>query len=333
MYAVITMAVILLGLPALGAAWHALATALERRRLRPPGQLVTVGGSRLHVQCLGAGPGPAVVILTGRGNPALMWQPVVTEVARFAKVITYDRPGYGWSDPLVGAPTAERVVSDLEGVLRYAGARGPYILVGHSMAGLFARLYAARHPADVAGLVLVDARHEVVDAGESAAMRELSRSFYRWALPLERLGLGRLMARLAPGALLGGAGFVQRYPPAVRRTLRAVLAWPGMLAATAAETAHFPEYAVAVRQAPDLGNTPVVVLSRTRPDLGGWGLSKAEVAGTWQLWQEGQAAAARLSANVRHIAVENCGHQMMVEQPDAVVSAIRQVLEMRKPEG
>jgi pimeloyl-ACP methyl ester carboxylesterase len=262
-----------------------------------------------------------------------MWQPVATELGRFARVIIYDRPGYGWSSPLVGAPTAERVVSDLAGVLRYAGARGPFILVGHSLGAMFARLYAARHPSEVAGLVLVEPRHEVVDEHESEAMRQLNRQFYRWAMPLERLGLARLMGLLAPGALLGGSGFHRRYPPAVRRLLRAILVWPAMLAATAAETAQFPEYAAALRQAPELGDTPVVVLSRTRPDLGGWGLSKAEAAGAWQLWLAGQAESARLTANSRHITVEDCGHQVMTEHPKAVVDAVRQVLEMRKPEG
>src|SRR5690606_28471284 len=80
--------------------------------------------------------------------------------ARFARVVTYDRAGLGWSDPAPGPRTAEAMVADLRALLRAAGVPAPYVLVGQSFAGLLVRLYAYLHPSEVAGLVLVDGAHE-----------------------------------------------------------------------------------------------------------------------------------------------------------------------------
>jgi pimeloyl-ACP methyl ester carboxylesterase len=118
------------------------------------------GGRKLHVVCTGAGGGPTVVLEAGAGAAASDWGRVQPEVAKFARVCAYDRAGLGASDP-VGAPrTVVALVQDLHTLLTNAKVPGPYVLVGHSLGGILARLYASFYPAEVAGMVLVDSAHE-----------------------------------------------------------------------------------------------------------------------------------------------------------------------------
>jgi len=121
--------------------------------------LVDVGGYRLRLDCAGAGD-VTVVMDSGLCQPMKSWGRVPSEVASFARVCTYDRAGVGESDPGPTPRTAERIVHDLEALLLKARVPAPYVLVGHSFGGLNVRLYASRHPQQVAGLVLVDASHE-----------------------------------------------------------------------------------------------------------------------------------------------------------------------------
>ena len=125
-------------------------------------QRVDVGGRRLRLNCSGgsAGAGPTVVLEAGFGNASTTWARVQPEVAKFARVCSYDRAGLGGSDP---APTPRTVVAfteDLHALLANAKVPGPYVLVGHSLGGILARLYASYYPAEVAGMILVDSAHE-----------------------------------------------------------------------------------------------------------------------------------------------------------------------------
>ncbi len=142
--------------------------------------LVDIGGRRLYLECQGEG-SPTVVLEAGYRSPATVWsddlvQPemprtmVFQDVAAFTRVCIYERPGAGSviedvlhpsrSDPVPQPRTAKSVVADLHALLRAAGVPGPYVLVGHSLGGMFVRLYAATYPSEVAGLVLVDAWYE-----------------------------------------------------------------------------------------------------------------------------------------------------------------------------
>ena len=126
---------------------------------------VDIGGRRLYLSCSGSG-GPTVVLESGLADPAAPWFAVERAVARFTRVWTYDRANAlaGASDPAPTPRTGREVAADLHALLQAAGVPGPYVLVGHSIGGHFIRLFAAAHPAEVAGLVLVDASHEEEEA-------------------------------------------------------------------------------------------------------------------------------------------------------------------------
>jgi pimeloyl-ACP methyl ester carboxylesterase len=131
----------------------------DRNPPAPLGKLVDVGGYRVHLYCTGTG-SPAVVIV-GAGF-SFNWGLVQPEVAKFTQVCSYDHSGIGWSDSGPKDSCSLRV-SEVHTALKNAGIKGPYVLVGHSLGGLVARLYAGRYPDEVTGMVFVDhAFHSVV---------------------------------------------------------------------------------------------------------------------------------------------------------------------------
>ena len=139
----------------------------DRAGLAQADARVDVGGRRLHVNCSGVSAGgPTVVLESGFGNSSEVWNRVQPEVAKFARVCSYDRAGLGASDPAPTPRTVVAITEDLHALLRNADVPGPYVLVGHSLGGILARLYASYYPNEVAGMVFVDSAHEdEVDRG------------------------------------------------------------------------------------------------------------------------------------------------------------------------
>ena len=194
---------ILLGLLALivvlalgGATYEAIMAARDGKRYPPPGQLVDVGGYRLHLHCIGQG-SPTVVLDAGLGAFSLDWGAVQPHIATSTRVCAYDRAGLGWSDPGPTPRSPQQSASELHALLTKGGVEGPYVLVAHSISGKTARLFASQHPDEVAGMVLVDARHEHVDdhraparlAADDAEQRQFQ-NMIRW---MARFGVVRLL--------------------------------------------------------------------------------------------------------------------------------------------
>jgi pimeloyl-ACP methyl ester carboxylesterase len=120
---------------------------------------VDVGGRKLALRCQGEGT-PTVILEAGLTAGALTWEAVQSEVAEFTRVCSYDRANLGQSDPAEGPRTAQDAADDLTALVTNAHLSAPYILVGASFGGHIIRLFAAQHPGEVAGIVLVDASHE-----------------------------------------------------------------------------------------------------------------------------------------------------------------------------
>ena len=124
------------------------------------GHLVEVGPHKMFLNCTGNARGATVILEAGHGDPSEVWSAVQKQVEQFAHVCSYDRLGLGKSDKVTVAHTADEIVDDLHQLLRAAHVPPPYVMVGHSIGGIYVRKYAAIYPTEVTGLVLVDSAHE-----------------------------------------------------------------------------------------------------------------------------------------------------------------------------
>jgi pimeloyl-ACP methyl ester carboxylesterase len=118
-------------------------------------RMIDVGTHRLHIHWEGEG-SPSVVIDVGIAGTSEEWRPLRQRLAEITRVCTYDRAGYGQSEPGPLPRDSGRTADELRALLRGAAMKGPYILVGHSLGALNMQIYAARYPDDVAGMVLLD---------------------------------------------------------------------------------------------------------------------------------------------------------------------------------
>lgn len=292
----------------------------------PPGTLVPVNGTHLHLQCMGAG-GPTVVLEPGLFGLGLVWSEVQRGVADFTQVCAYDHAGTGWSGPRIGAATGENVVQTLHTLLHTAAVPGPYVLVGWSWGGIYVRLFAERFRSEVAGIVLVDAPHQDQFARFPPALRRTTRIsgvIFRVLTVLARLGvlhLPTLQRALAP--------LLMPVSPEVRPMLHAQLARPETWEALAAKTRHGDVDAAALRRAESLGALPLVVITAgatwEHPNRMPPGIKLGELT---PIWNELQAELARLSSRTTHRVIPEATHaNIATTHADVVIDAIRQVVE------
>jgi pimeloyl-ACP methyl ester carboxylesterase len=303
----------------------------------PPGRLVDIGGWRLHLNCTGTEvPGqPTVVLEAGIGAFSVEWALLQPRVAPFARVCSYDRAGVGWSELGPAPRTRHQMVFELRTLLERAGERAPYLLVGQSFGGSVVRLYAMVSRSEVAGMVLVDTGHLT---GVSNINGELVRLFERStgrpipppaaSNPFRESELSaNVRAQIEAAARQGGAQANE--PPRDKLPVEAQRMRVWALSQVKHYVAHFnpfdsEELALMVaeqdRKEHPFGDLPLVVLSRGTPAHPGdsqW-IEDERV--------KGQAALAQLSSRGRQVIAVGSGHHIQIEDPELVVSAIREVL-------
>lgn len=307
-----------------GSIYEQIEQRKDRQRLPQVGRSVNIGGRSLNIFCSGQG-SPAVIFDSGSGAPGYAWSDIQPEVARLTRACWFDRAGYGWSDPGPFPATSAASSADLHQLLRSAGVPPPYILVGHSLGGMNARVYNGMYPNDVAGMVLVDAAHE--DEPRRAppfmlgrtAPRVLWRPIWIAGQGARLLGLLRLML---PNATLP----VDPTARTREQIVRALRLQPKTVA-TLIDPSTPESYAQAER-AGGFGDRPVIVLTRGKVSLPA---NPSEIdrqaAAYEQVWQqEIQPKLARLSTRGRQVIVRQSGHNIPEEAPEAIIAAVREVL-------
>lgn len=229
----------------LGAVYQVVATELDNRAYAPPGQLYEVDGYQMHLHCTGAG-SPTVILDAGE---VALWAWVQPKLAQSTRVCAFDRAGYGWSIPRPEARDALHRAAELHSLLDTAGIEAPYILVGHSLGGLFIRVYQSHYPDEVVGMVLVDATHpDTFDRqGESIQTMQTMASISSLAA---RIGLMRLFSATQSFSL----------PDAANAALLADMASNQYWDSQQADTATFQTILDQGRAAGDLGDLPLAVL-------------------------------------------------------------------------
>jgi pimeloyl-ACP methyl ester carboxylesterase len=137
------------------ASYNAVARLWYRTHNPPPGETYTVNGYKMHMYCTGRG-SPTIVLDAGLGDDTVIWSGVQPALAKTTSVCAYDRAGFGWSEAGPAPRDADHIAAELHGLLRQAKIDLPIVLMGHSIAGIYMRAYAAHYPEDLAGMVFVD---------------------------------------------------------------------------------------------------------------------------------------------------------------------------------
>jgi pimeloyl-ACP methyl ester carboxylesterase len=305
-----------------------------RAQYPPPGQMVDVGGYQMHIDCQGSG-SPTVVLVPGAGDFSLTWSQVQPEVARTARVCAYDFGGFGWSELGPKPPTMENILAELHSLLTNAGVEGPYVLVGHSLGGMYVRAYAVRYPEEVVGMVLVDSTHEDQmaryyaavashgdEGGDPGATDQINLLVYQVMLRsfegLNSLGILAMNPESFPAN-------VPDLPEVAKEYKAVMLSHDSFFAAIRQQGDYMEENEAAVQEMhiTSLGDIPLVVLS-SRKVAAQPGLSAEETA---ELKTELHTELAALSSRGELVFAEESSHLIQWDQPGLVIEAINQVLD------
>jgi pimeloyl-ACP methyl ester carboxylesterase len=273
----------------------------EAALFHPPGRLVDIGGYRLHLYCTGAG-GLTVVLEHGHSATYLDWFRVQPQLATFARVCSYDRPGYGWSDPSPKDRLPSMMAEELHALLKAAGEKPPYILVGHSFGTMNAVMFAHKFPDEVAGMILVD----------GSTPESLHRASFRTRL------WERMMQFTMPFGLPRWRGWCGGGLDEISGMIQALTCRSQFFETMNREDSAFPRTADEMNAIATLGNLPLVVIARDPAR----GRNPAAEARNIQLQRE----RAKLSTNSKFIVAEGSAHDVPWARPDVVVEAVRSLL-------
>ena len=275
---------------------------LERRS-------VDVGGTAFQAVVLGDG-GPTVVLVNGLGSPLEEWSLVAPSIAEHRRVVCYDRRPASERGP-VPPHEAAHMGADLRALLDALGVSGPLVLVGHSWGGAVIRRFAHEHPADVVGLVFVDASHERI---KGMTPNRGSKALYTTSTAILKVGPVRRR-------LLRTLGF-DRLPEADLRSVNG-LTWLAKGRTSLAEYGGIgPSLAELAVVAPELPKVPTrVLLAGGRPGLT-TKLGGKQMAGIRAVWEQAVAGRDDIVLSV----VPGAGHYISLDDPQAVIDAVEAVL-------
>ena len=283
----------------IGGGYQTVRESLDARAYPPPGQLIDVGGRRLHLHCTDSG-SPTVVLEPGGGASSTDFAWVTPAVARDTRVCVYDRAGRGWSDATDGLQDGANIAADLHTLLERAQVPGPYVLAGHSFGGLYVQSFAAQFPGQVAGMVLLDST-----APKPRPARATNPDPYNL--------IGRVAALSAASAHLGAGRLLNPFsyttlPPRARDEARATSSTARHLGSSV------EEYGVAntsMQQASaltSLNGKPLIVLT-------------ADEGNNDAQWQTKQDRMATLSTNSLHRHANATHQSLLSDEADAAVAS------------
>ena len=296
---------LLLGLLLVGYIYEPIAEAADAKAYPPPGQLVDVGGYRLHINCTGTG-SPTVVIDAGLGDWSTGWGFVQPEVAKTTRVCTYDRAGWAWSEPGPLPRDAAQFAKELHTLLKNANVPEPFVMAGHSLGGLTVRVFVHDYSSEVVGVVLMDSmtpQQFTKPPTDIQPQLETQSRTFNPLVALGRFGIVRLLAkplRILPAAPPSAAAY---YALGVR---------PQNIQALIDDSRGMPAAGAQASAVKSFGDLPLIVLTAKLNDLPGWPAWQAELL--------------QLSSNSQQLFAEHSGHNIEFDEPQAAVKAILQMV-------
>jgi pimeloyl-ACP methyl ester carboxylesterase len=302
-------------------------------------RLVDIGGRQLNIYCSGQG-SPTVILAAGMGDSLIDWRLVQPAVAKQTRVCSYDAAGIGFSDPAPLPRDANAWVFDLHQLLSRARIAPPYVLVGHSVAGLYVRLYADRYPHEVVGLVLVDGSVEYQYTQWEKVWPGLAKSVHNGTDFMSRCYRAAKDGEMRPGTRTYRDCI---FPPPYGVSDHALIAiyakqwerpdsWLDQVSEWGAVNSTSSDE---VREAQrSYGSLPLVVLTAgNRNQFAVPGASLRQENALWEAWKEMHDRIAALSSRGENIIVRDSGHFIEIDRPTAVIESVHTVIDEARSTG
>lgn len=311
-------------LPAVGLAYEYLASRNAEKKFLPPGELIDVGGYRLHINCQGDKKAdvPAVIFESGIWCCSLDWQLIQPEIAKITQTISYDRAGYGWSEEGPRPRTFEQNVQELKILLNKKGIHPPYIMVGHSSGGSIVLQYQRSYPEDVAGLILVDT---LVEQPKLSGLARLINTLATRCLGyLSYVGVLRCLTKLSSPISLNPGWTPEKqniYLSAHRLKPRSFFTyleeWDGFESSFEALN----------KESADVKEKPITVICRgNETPLIPW-LSKERNDEMYKHHFELQKRLLHRSKFSELRIAKNSGHMIQLDKPEAIIEAVQNMIQ------
>ncbi|KAA3662976.1 MAG: alpha/beta hydrolase [Chloroflexi bacterium] len=300
-----------------GFGWQTAVSTQTHTNYPPPGNLIAVDCHTMHLYCIGEG-SPTVVLESGLGETLLNWSKVQTETAVFTRTCSYDRAGFGWSEPVDDPVFSPQVADMLHTLLQNAGESAPYVLVGHSAGGIHVRNFAHQYPNDVAGIVLVDSSHDNQRAEDPA---EGNNPLLTLCQAIAPFGIVRALNLAEEGADANPHLTAEQQNTLIALTNQTHFCHATANEETAADTDMRQPHLK------PLGDLHLTVLTATQtvnqladempPEL---------IAQVNELWTAKQLELVALSTNSTQILATESAHYIQYDQPELVIEAIQQMV-------
>jgi pimeloyl-ACP methyl ester carboxylesterase len=306
---VITLIILLF----IGVSYQNISTKYDNLRYPSPGRFIEIDDTKIHYLCTGRN-GPIIILDAGLGADLNWWSLVQNETSKFARVLSFDRPGYGWSDTGKEPRTSGQIISELHNLLRAIELTPPYVLVGHSFGGVNMRLYANTYPEEVIALILVDACHEDQNFEENISSRSVIAKFKNYLCNStfsHYNGISRwfMVENLEPF-------FSSLMSQELRDLIIAKASSVKALRARDNEMVNLKESLFQIKRSKNtLLNKPLIVIT-------------AEETNKDPQWQKYQKKLVSLSNKCKQIIAKKSSHMVNVDRPEVIISAIKEVIEL-----
>lgn len=276
-----------------------------------PGKIYRVNGYNMRIDCTGAG-SPTLILDAGLGNDGLIWGKVQPTLSQTTRVCSYDRAGFGWSDPVPGQQDANRISDQLNGLLNAAGIDGPIVLMGHSISGIYIRTYASRYPQHVAGLIFVDGstplQMEHFPADMQTHMKRVETMAFLLGKVVTPLGLLRDMGQCSQVP----AGFA----PETGKMLAEDNCEP-RVNASEREMKNFKQSGNETVHTGPYGDLPILIFSQD-PNIHAKILSAKQGKELSAVWNDMQENLKHLSTRSRRIIAKGSTHYVQLDRADLI---------------
>lgn len=296
--------------------WNLAVTRWEHAHNPVPGDFYDVEGRQMHIYCSGTG-SPTVVMEHAASASYMLWRRVQPELSQVTRVCSYDRAGHGWSQPRSAPRDAETIVRELHSLLEQADVKPPFVMVGHSAGGLYVREYGREFPAELAGVVLIDASspQQIDELPGWRASYEQDKQDQERDLWWDRLkvwsGWERLLGRCRVTTSGEDQPFAGQY--------NAMACRPGYVDTDERELRDFEGSCKEAGRLTGFGRVPLLIISQDT-DV------QTKFAGR-SVWAREQETSKSLSPLSWRVIARGSGHMVPLERPDVVVGEVTRLID------